>query len=427
MKKIAWDTDLPSTFNSQDFNFSSDFGTDIKGFEKTSGSAYSIDTVLPATGSGTFPKHYTVDCRGKWWPNTKGSREDGDGGTLSCDLDQQKSDTDDGCNPQGFGADYWHVCGGSKQTEAGVKWAVFAPDGESCQKVRCETGSICCDGFNNDCGSVSNYECTSNSCSNCTNPNVGGNSDQDSSSSCPPLGLCECSGYTADCIGNNISRTKTDGCPSGKRSGGSCSFSASGTCNLNGTASWGTSCSDTGKCDLDNSSCSTGCDSRDDTLNCKSCNCTDHDNNPTTPDQCDTCCDTEYKAYSSSTCTRTVNGDCGAVSGGSCSKKTNLPITRGDTDELCHVREPGSVTGCTTPINGACSTNVKCKCNTGTSTTCNKVTQNNLLQKTTWSCSGSCNGSSASCIKSTKLHCVEEVAVGVPATIPVPTPAPVAR
>ena len=396
---IVWDTDLPNTFNSQDFNFSSDFGSDIKGFESTDGPAYSIDTVLPATGSGKFPKHYTADCHGKWWPNTSGSRDDGDGGTLSCDLNQQKSDTDDGCNPEGFGADYWHVCGGSKQTEVGVKWAVFAPDGESCSKVRCETSSICCDGFNNDCGSVSNYECETNSCSNCTNPNVGGNSQQDSNSGCPPLGLCSCSGYKADCIGTNISRTKTDGCPSGKRSGGSCSFSASGTCNLTGTASWGNSCSDSGKCDLDNSGCNTGCDDKE--VNCRncnpySCNCTDHDSNPNTPDQCqtcyNTCCDTKYKAYSSSTCTRTVLGTCGAVSGGSCSQKTHLPITRGDTDELCHVRKPGTATSCT-KINGACSS-LKCRCSTGTPTTCNRGTQS-----TTWSCSGSCNGSTASCTK----------------------------
>ena len=117
-KDLVWDTDLLSTFQTQNFP------SNPKWLRSTDKDAYPINTVVPGTGSGRFPKHYSVDCDDNYLnPNT---RRDGDSGTLSCELGSSNPDHDDGCNPIEVSAKYYHVCGGPGQCKQS-KWAVYAP------------------------------------------------------------------------------------------------------------------------------------------------------------------------------------------------------------------------------------------------------------------------------------------------------------
>ena len=186
-KNIVWDTDLPSTFDPQDFT------SDPIWLKKTQSPSYTINSVLPATGAGTFPKHYSVDCWEHYWgPSAGSTRPDGDGGTIACNLKSSTTGINDGCNPNAIGIDYWHACGGNKKNKE-TKWGVYAPVGESCANVPCEPSLICCDGDDgnnqsNPCGSGnSKGECVSNTyTTSCTNPKGGGNSNQDNASGVHP-------------------------------------------------------------------------------------------------------------------------------------------------------------------------------------------------------------------------------------------------
>ena len=426
-KKIVWDTDLPSTFKAQNFS------TSLKWFYSTSKPSYTIDSMLPATGKGTFPKHYAVDCWEHYWGPSGGStRPDGDGSTIACNLKTSGTDIDDGCNPNKVGIDYWHVCGGSKQNKES-KWAVYAPHKKSCANVRCEPDLICCDGDDGDgqtspnpCGSVSINECEKNTYKkSCDDPKGGGNSYQDNTSDCPPLGLYSCS-YSFDCDGNSpFSQTQSSSSScTGVRENGACSFTVSGTCTPSDT-NWNSSCEDDGTCSFSGQSwtksCNSGCTSQDDTSSAYDCNCTDvmwdHDNDSTTPkvaktqcvdddndpttpcvdeviQDCDTCYDKEYKA-TSSTCSQTLTGTCENPSG-SCSKKTNL--SRGSsTAEMCEVNSPNKtrVPAKSAKVNGDCGKNpIPGICTQGTA---GSVTNNSNTCTKTWTCSGSNGGSSKSC------------------------------
>ena len=101
---MVWDTDLPSTFATQNFSFSNP-----KWFHNTSKDAYSIQTVVPGTGAGRFPKHYSVDCDENFLNTTY--RRDGNSGTLTCSLGSANTNHDDGCNPIDISVKYYHVCG----------------------------------------------------------------------------------------------------------------------------------------------------------------------------------------------------------------------------------------------------------------------------------------------------------------------------
>ena len=231
----VWDTDLPSTFVPQEFS-----SPNPRWF--TSGASrptYTINTVVPATGLGTFPKHYSVKCEDNQYGTS--TRTDGNGGTIACNLTRDNSTDHNGCNPQAAGADYLHVCGGSSQHKS-IQWAVFAPLGESCANVQCETQLICCSHH-------ANKSCTTNRCyrqinnPRCTNPK--GGSNQDSESNCSDLGLYDCT-YNLPCNGTRVGtdpfyKTGPSSRCLGKRQHGSnntCSFPVSGTCTPNVGTGW---------------------------------------------------------------------------------------------------------------------------------------------------------------------------------------------
>ena len=133
---LAWDTDLPDTFEAQNFPQSTYW------FNKSQKPNYTIETVVPAkTPAGKFPKHYTVDCDENYINNN--TRDDGDGGELECKLATSLSYQDDGCNPALMKVKYYHVCGGTGQSKQ-TNWAVHAPKGESCKNVPCDPSHLLC-------------------------------------------------------------------------------------------------------------------------------------------------------------------------------------------------------------------------------------------------------------------------------------------
>ena len=219
-KNLVWDTDLPNTFLPRNF------ASNPIWFYNTAGNNYTVDTLLPATGAGRFPKHYSVDCRDNYMGDT--IRDDGDGGTLACHLGTSNPSHDDGCNPNIIGVSYYHICGqtGYKDT----KWAVYAPITESCVNVQCEPNRICCD--SNDCGAgVTFQHCQEDKFPHvCSNP-MGG-SHQDAASGCPPLGLYECP-YQLPCDATNPFNQvgPTSRCLS-KRQNNACDFINNYTCHL---------------------------------------------------------------------------------------------------------------------------------------------------------------------------------------------------
>ena len=202
---LVWDTDLPNTFAAQNFNFPSN----IKWLKSADGLAYPIETVVPAkAGVGRFPKHYSVDCDKNYILNK--TRDGGNGPLLplKCELEPPRDiDHDNGCNPADFGVKYYHVCGGGGVCKK-AKWAVYAPQNESCKNVPCDPGDdlLCCQDATY-CGS-SYLKCLRKSTSpnpSCAYPKDG---SQDIQSGCPHLGLYDChynlecaSGYKGDCGG----------------------------------------------------------------------------------------------------------------------------------------------------------------------------------------------------------------------------------
>ena len=408
-KDLVWDTDLPTSFNPQNFP------QNVYWYRNTARVPYSRSTLVPATGAGRFPKHYSVDCDENFLGTL--TRQDGNSSTLSCRLQTSNSNNDDGCNPNELSVKYYHACGGPGVCKS-TNWAVYAPQGESCQNVRCEPGSICCDGFRNECGSVSTKECETDSYTrSCSNPKGGGTSVQDTLSNCPPLGLYNCA-YTLPCNATSpASMTGPTSACSGKRQGNNCSFTVAGTCNPNAGTGWRSSPPSTsGTCNLNGTSYTKPCtaDSVSRCTNpCTHYNCT----------RCSTCtrtvpcvppetCTTKTESYpcnctynnfcnhgchgtwqyraTTKPCSQTFSGSCGTPSG-SCSRKGfgggNLSL------EKCTERPSSATCGPATPPPAP-------KCGTYHGTKCVEGTMSNLADagtRYTWQCMNA-NGITKNCV-----------------------------
>ena len=196
-KDLVWDTDLPSTFETQDFP------NDPIWLYQTGKNAYPISIEVPAkTTAGKFPKHYSVDCDDNFLNSL--TREDGNGGQLDCKLLIGNPDHDDGCNPIELSSKYYHVCGGAGVCED-TKWGVYVPHRYSsqctstsckCRNVWCEPGLGCCDTSRGTCNGVDHEKCGYPQTRECTNPKGGEQGPGDEVlSDCPPLGLNSCSYY----------------------------------------------------------------------------------------------------------------------------------------------------------------------------------------------------------------------------------------
>ena len=190
-RDLVWDTDLPSTFKS-------------KGFFDDSGviwvrtqTGYPIKTKVPArTTSGKFPKHYSLDCQDKYIGNVM--RDDGNGGPLVCTLTNADASDADGANPNDLSMRFYHACGTSECTRS--KWAVYPPVGGPCINVECESGYICCNDPQGDCGGVQHQQCQEDKWPHeCDEPPCGSNSSD--LSGCPPYGLYACSYGEWECEG----------------------------------------------------------------------------------------------------------------------------------------------------------------------------------------------------------------------------------
>ena len=453
-KDLVWDTDLPSTFQTQNFS-SNPFW-----LYSVNKDAYTIDTVVPGTGIGKFPKHYSVDCDDNFLNTT--SRGDGNSGTLSCELGSSNPDHDDGCNPIEVSVKYYHVCGGNGDCEDS-RWAVYAPHTESCQNVRCEPGLICCDGYRNECGSVSTNECETNSYPRvCTNPKGGGNTQQDALSGCPPLGLYDCN-YSLPCEATSpAALTGPSSYCFGDRQGDSCSFPVTGTCTPNAGTSWQSSPpSRAGTCSFSGTSYTESCPAGSDSqcavpwrqdcqpefYNCVTClSCTVGLQPPgcdpscmggqhcQTRTVCTPVCDSsEYRA-TVTTCPRTFSGSCGSPSG-SCSP---LGVGGGNlSSEQCS-RRPATCNLCD-PTTTCCTghsypTNTNCPCNSAThccsgdtypsnqNCTCNSATAccpgdafpanpncdpNNNCNDATTCCTGHSYPTNANCLCDSNTDCCQ--------------------
>ena len=190
--ELVWDTDLPSSFEAQDF-------ANPTWLYHTQKKTFPIETIVPAKDlAGKFPKHYSVDCTHNFMGDRP--REDGDSGELKCLLEQFNPTHDDGCNPAIMIAQYYHVCGGSGVCKD-TKWGVYVPlksqcTGPSCKcdLVQCEPGLGCCDLSKGTCPGVGHHECGHPQTRDCTDP-VGGTQGpgDEVASDCPPLGLNHCS------------------------------------------------------------------------------------------------------------------------------------------------------------------------------------------------------------------------------------------
>ncbi len=308
---LVWDTDLPNTFKSKDFN-------NLYWFTNQE-APYEIDSKVPAkTTEGKFPKHYTMDCFEKEYGNK--TRTDGNGGIIRCQFVNSVGSDSNGCNPQKMGARYYHVCGGNECQDTNRGWGIYvaepSKDGGSCQYVECQPGLICCDGYKDDCGGVDKYRCVDeNRHSNvCIRPRGGGNDQQDSQSGCPPLGLYNCR-YTLPC---NATKPfsgvtgPTSKCH-GKKQNDSCQFSKGGyTCQLTESGSRkkykGLCAGQAGQpCSVKGNQVGE--------RNCKQCPVKDKDGNPTgAMKKCN--CDPIYAPGSKRSCTINFNGICGTPNGG---------------------------------------------------------------------------------------------------------------
>ena len=444
-KDLVWDTDLPSTFQTQNFS-SNPFW--LRSVNKD---AYSIQTVVPGTGIGRFPKHYSVDCDDNFLNTT--SRGDGNSGTLSCELGSSNSDHDDGCNPIEVSVKYYHVCGGNGDCEDS-RWAVYAPHTESCLNVRCEPGLICCDGFRNECGTVSTRECETDSYAHsCSNPKGGGRSQQDAASGCPPLGLYDCS-YTLPCEATSpCSETGPTSVCHGKRQGNSCSYSRAKTCVPNSSiCNIGTSCSgsldgtykagcDEGTCTARcATSCITPCSHDTTCTRCTAWSDTDNDGDlDCTATEDYTCKEHSCDSYRSCIVSMSMSptnfsGSCGLPSGG-CPK---LGVGGGNlSSEQCS-RRPATCNLCD-PTTTCCTghsypTNTNCPCNSAThccsgdtypsnqNCTCNSATAccpgdafpanpncdpNNNCNDATTCCTGHSYPSNANCLCDSNTDCCQ--------------------
>ena len=233
---LVWDTDLPGTFEVQDFNFPDN----IKWLKSTDSFKYPVETVVPAkAGAGTFPKHYSVDCD----QNYTGSKErhGANNEPLKCELETPDISHDDGCNPEELGVKYYHVCGGGGGSGdcRKTKWGVYAPYKANCKNVRCDPDDLlCCQGTF--CGS-DNEKCLRKlSNLTCSNPKDG---SQDALSNCPHLGLYNCH-YDLTCAPNY------KGTCGSQRAGEGCTYEF--------VLNHGTVCTGTGDCG--DGTCSGACE-----------------------------------------------------------------------------------------------------------------------------------------------------------------------
>ena len=372
-KDLVWDTDLPSTFQTQNFS-SNPFW-----LYSVNKDAYTIDTVVPGTGIGKFPKHYSVDCDDNFL-NTL-SRRDGNSGTLSCSLGSSNPDHDDGCNPNGVSVKYYHVCGGNGDCEDS-RWSVYAPHTESCQNVRCEPGLICCDGYRNECGTVSKNKCETDSYPHvCADPKGGGRSQQDLQSGCPPLGLYDCS-YTLPCEATSpCSETGPTSACHGKRQGNSCSYSRAKSCvpnspGCNNGASCIGSLAGTYKAGCDEGTCTARCATSCITpcthyTTCTRCTAYDSNLNCTATENY-SCKEHSCHQYRSCIVSRSMSptnfsGNCGVPRGG-CPK---LGVGGGNTSfEQCSIRPATCSSSCDSSTTccdtDSYPTNTNCPCNSAT-------------------------------------------------------------
>ena len=252
-ENLVWDTDLPNTFEAQDFTNNPEW------LYSTSKDAYPIKTEIPAkTTAGKFPKHYSVDC----YDNFQGYnfREDGDSDTLECRLSGSVPDHDDGCNPNLMGVKYYHVCGGTEVNcnhSKNKEWAVYVPLTENCLNVRCEPDLACCDASGGTCNGVNDKHCGDPITSHCTNPKGGKQSSADEIlSGCPPLGLNNCT-YRLPCEASNPfdpGERPTGPC-NDIREGIPCDFTRTYRCQLQGSSTRGSAGDFPGRCEVSNYSC----------------------------------------------------------------------------------------------------------------------------------------------------------------------------
>ena len=346
---LVWDTDLPSSFEAQEF------ASNPEWLYSRDKDAYPIKTEIPAkTTAGKFPKHYSVTCDDNF--QNRRVRRDGNSGTLECKLLNSHPNSDDGCNPNSMGVKYFHVCGGQEtscENSKEKKWGVYAPHGASCTNVWCEPGLDCCDASSGTCNGVSDNQCGDAKNRHCTNPKGGTQTSSDEVlSGCPPLGLNNCR-YELPCNATSPCRETgpTSVCNGLRKQVDSCSYTRTRTCVPN-NSSWGSSCSNppgTWTAGCASGTCTAGCTSQ-----CKNsypCTCTrcikydDTDGDGQNDDcieeedyPCTCCSGWEYRAVSVSMPALSFSGTCGSYSSGGCSRKG-----RGGgvlSQEQCHQRNP---------------------------------------------------------------------------------------
>ena len=372
---LVWDTDLPSSFEAQEFP------EDPKWFYSTDKSAYLIKTEIPAKDTaGKFPKHYSVDCDDKFIGSRM--RKDGNSEQLDCELETSNPNHDDGCNPIKLGTKYYHVCGGTEVCKD-IDWAVYTPlkstcTGPACKctYVQCEPPHSCCRAADGTCNGVGDQECGEPNTRDCTNPKGGRQTSADEvPSGCPPLGLNDCS-YALPCEATSpCSETGPTSACNGTREGGSCSYSKSGTCVPNNTG-WNLSCNTSGSYAIgcDSGPCTVGCSSQcriPCTHTCYSAchgshtstSCDSNGQNCTSqqvacnhiscnPHNCHSCHQTEYQSVSG-THTVSFSGQCGVPRPTpGCVKKPRV-VNNDLLQERCDLREPlcgAPPTGVTPPV-----------------------------------------------------------------------------
>ena len=334
---LVWDTDLPSSFEAQNFTSNPEwlFSTDKD--------AYAINTVIPAkNNAGKFPKHYSVTCDDNF--QGRQTRKDGNSGVLKCELSGSVPAHDDGCNLKNMGVKYYHVCGGTENNCNHSKkknWGVYAPHGESCVNVQCEPGLSCCDASSGTCNGVNDKECGDAQTRHCANPKGGAQSKSDEiPSGCPPLGLNDCI-YQLSCEATSpCSETGPISACDGLRQGDSCSYKPSVICSPDDT-NWNDSCEDSGTYTIGcrSGTCTASCEKTCKNGHQGSCDtngvCTNSGNSCTNNDDC--CDDHLHQARPTTISPHTFTGTCGVSSGGCLAK----PQGGGNlSQEQCDQRNP---------------------------------------------------------------------------------------
>ena len=286
-ENLIWDTDLPSSYEAQDF-------PSVIWVEGNNKDGYPINTIVPAKNeAGKFPKHYSVDCQENYIGNNP--RDDGDSRPLQCKILNTYAENNNGAMPNTVGVRYYHVCGSqgnSCQDQETIKstksteWGIYNPVEELCD-VLCNGGAreSCCVG--SPCGFGSNDKideeglglrqcilthgkncysslaqdksrigrCVPANCHRgCLNPvggSQGGRLPQGEGSAsksgggryqdpmCPPLGVCSCY-YNMPCNGKApwAQRERLTSSCNGLREGNHCAFTHSYDCGLdNGNTS----------------------------------------------------------------------------------------------------------------------------------------------------------------------------------------------